>query len=582
MSWPVQRAIAASLVCLVAPALAARAQAATAVASAPEGTACAGELVTTVDIRVHPVSSFGPLENVSPEASQAVRSWFSTTRPGIVRAYLQVHPGHVCTELHRSESERLLRAQPFIASAAVRAIPDGPGRVRIQVDVVDEMPLLIDGTLRAGKFESLQLGTLSARGSGLGVTVGATHGFAYRNGYGIHAVQYGAFGRPFYVAASAERYPLGEALSFEFAEPFLTPIQRQAFRAGVREASDYLGVTPPTGPDVALQTRRVSYDVGYVRRVGTLDRHHDAGFLGAALLGEEIRIGDTATVVTDSGLAPAPNAEFGSVYPNFAVLRVAAIAGFRSIHFMPVRGFDALTAYQDVGVGIQVHLIGGPSVWAAQNLGEFFAAGDLYAGLGNENSFTSVRIVSEARRNYYTPTWHGMVSSGRLSWYATPSPRWTHIVSLDVAAMGRLDFPAQLTLRDADGGIPGYVRARAAGGSRAVLRAEVRHLTGLFRRRADFAVAAFADAGKLWAGDVPYGVTTPVRASLGVSLLAAYPSGGKRTYRVDLAIPLNPEPGGARFEVRVSALDRTRMLWLEPRDVSRVRTGAMPASLTRW
>ncbi len=546
------------------------------------GRACAGEIVTAVDIRSFPPSSLGGLDNVSPAASQAVRSRFATTRSNVVRAYLRVRVGEVCTELHRSESERLLRAQPFIASASVRAIPDGPGHVRIAVDVVDEFPVVVGGSLRGGAFESVRLGTLNLQGRGLTVVAGGTKGFAYRNGFGIQVAQYGAFGGPNYVAAVAERHPHGEALAFEFAAPFLTPLQRSAYRAGVSELRDYFGVTPPDGPDVALLTRRISYDAAWVTRIGKLDRHHDAGFVGAALLGESVRIGDTATIVSDSGLLPAPNATFGTAYPSLSVVRVAAIAGFRSVHFMPVRGFDALTAQQDVGVGIQLHLIVGPSIWAAEGRTGTFAAGDVYVGMGHESSFASVHILSEVRGDNSAPKWHGMVSSARLSWYGRPARRWTHVVSLDLAAVRHLDFPAQLTFRDADGGIAGFLRDREAGGSRAVARVESRRLIGLFRSRADFAAAAFVDAGRLWAGDVPYGQTTPVRASLGVSLLGAYPSGGKRMYRIDVAYPLNPAPGGSRLEVRVSALDRTRLLWLEPRDVSRVRTGAVPATLTRW
>ena len=100
--------------------------------------------------------------------------------------------------------------------------------------------------------------------------------------------------------------------------------------------------------------------------------------------------------------------------------------------------------------------------------------------------------------------------------------------------------------------------------------------------RAALAVAMFADAGKIWPGDAPYAVGTPVRAALGLSLLGAYPSGGKRTLRLDLAVPLNPARGESRFEVRLSSSDRTRGIWREPRDVAGLRTGAMPATLLKW
>jgi hypothetical protein len=51
---------------------------------------------------------------------------------------------------------------------------------------------------------------------------------------------------------------------------------------------------------------------------------------------------------------------------------------------------------------------------------------------------------------------------------------------------------------------------------------------------------------------------------------------------VDLAVPINPERGGARVELRFGSTDRTRLLWLEPNDVARARTGAVPVSLMKW
>ena len=114
------------------------------------------------------------------------------------------------------------------------------------------------------------------------------------------------------------------------------------------------------------------------------------------------------------------------------------------------------------------------------------------------------------------------------------------------------------------------------------MRLEERKLISLFPTRIDFAIAGFVDAGKIWAGDVPFGTTSVVRSSVGFSLLGGYPAGGKRTNRVDFAVPINPESGRARFELRFSSYDHTRLLWIEPRDVAGARTGAVPANLMKW
>src|SRR3954471_7109826 len=79
--------------------------------------ACNGQRVN--DIVIH---SFAPtiaaLRSV-PVLADVVRSVHTTTRPDLVRRYLLLSRGDRCTELRRAESERILRAQPFLADASV-------------------------------------------------------------------------------------------------------------------------------------------------------------------------------------------------------------------------------------------------------------------------------------------------------------------------------------------------------------------------------------------------------------------------------------------------------------------------------
>ena len=85
----------------------------------------------------------------------------------------------------------------------------------------------------------------------------------------------------------------------------------------------------------------------------------------------------------------------------------------------------------------------------------------------------------------------------------------------------------------------------------------------------------------MWAGDVPFGVTTPVRYAVGTSLLAALPPGSKRLWRLDLMMPLD-RASGARLELQLRTEDRTRMFWREPRDVQRSRALSLPQRIFQW
>lgn len=544
--------------------------------------ACKGETVTAIDIRAHAPSSESAAADVWDKATEVTGARHVPTRASIVRAYLHVAKGRACTELDRVESERLLRAQPFIASAAIRVLSDGAGRVRLQVDVVDEFPLVVAGSVSRGTLSSLLVGTQNLDGRGLFTSLSFSRGFAYRTGFGVHVVQYGAFGRPDFLSFDAERGQHGDRLVVELAEPFLTVLQRHAFHASGGSASDLAGLMTPSGEEVALFTRRAFWDAGWITRLGIAATGRTVGVAGIMVRGEDIRSDGGVVVVSDTGLVSATDPALEARYPAFAVARVAAITGMRHLRFLTVSGFDALRAEQDIGIGVQLGLLAGPSVWASRGAGDVFASGDLYAGVGDERSFFAARLLAEARANRQSRRLDGAVSSVRFSWYGIAPGASATIVSVEGAALNSLAFPAQLSFRDADGGVRGYSAATASGGERAVVRAEQRFRLSRARSRADIAAALFADAGKIWAGDAPYGVTSPVRAALGLSLLGAWPSSAKRTYRVDVAFPLNPERGGSKVEFRLSSSDRTRGFWLEPRDVASARTGATPATLLKW
>ena len=62
----------------------------------------------------------------------------STTQPRIVENLVMLRVGERCNILLRRETERLLRAQPYLAEASVAAFADGADGVRVEVVTVDE------------------------------------------------------------------------------------------------------------------------------------------------------------------------------------------------------------------------------------------------------------------------------------------------------------------------------------------------------------------------------------------------------------------------------------------------------------
>lgn len=544
-------------------------------------TACHGETVTRIEFHSYPPgSSF--VADAWKTASGFAGMHHVPTRPEVVNAYLRVTPGLPCTELDRSESERLLRAQRFIASAVVRPVPDGPGKVRIIVETVDEIPVILGGSFEGVKVESILLGTENLDGRGLTVEVSGAPGYGYRPGFGADAIQYGAFGNPFTLAIGGERDPQGDALRFEFSKPFLTELQPNGFHIGANELNSYYGLTRPVGDEVFLNVRRTSWDVGVGTRVAKLNQSGAVGVLGGLLMGEYTNTASQAVFMTDTaGLVPAPGIpEVDGRYGSFSVVRAGVFGGIRALHFQTVRGFDAITGAQDVGKGVQFGVFAGPSIWASQHQSDYFLSGELYAGMGNPESFFEMHVLGEGRADRQDQRWDGVVSFGKFVWYVKPSDGETRLATVEISGVQHLTFPLQLSFGDHEGGLPGFPDALTVGGQRAILRLEERRVISWLPKRADWAVALFADAGKIWAGDVPFGQTSPVRGSVGISLLGAYPAGGKRTYRVDLAIPVNPD--GSKFEIRFSSNDETRSIWRQPNDLAIAHSSASLQNLGSW
>src|SRR5207302_7686191 len=133
--------------------------------------------------------------------------------------------------------------------------------------------------------------------------------------------------------------------------------------------------------------------------------------------------------------------------------------------------------------------------------------------------------------------WDSVIGSGRSALYLGQGPGWLFVLDDQFSGGTRSLLPLQLALGDRQGGMLGYHESALAGAYRNILRTDVRWSGAALVRGADVGFATFGQVGSVWAGDAPYG-TTATRTSVGISILAAYPTGSKRVYRVDFGIPL--------------------------------------------
>jgi hypothetical protein len=509
--------------------------------------------------------------------ARAVGLHHATTRAEVLRAYMVLKDGDACTEERRAESERILRALPFIADAAVRAIPDSAGGVQLDVSTIDEIPALVSVATSHGGLSALALGNSNISGLGLRVFGGVQRGFNYRDGAHIEITQYATLGYPLTANVDLTKNQLGGHAQFGLSHPFLTDLQRGSFQATYRSANDYPTILRPDGDNAAISVRQKRWSVG-----GVIRTHVDGvvALLGAAAMGNRITPATSAVGLSGSiGAYQISDSILLNRYHTYDATRLGGLIGVRRIRFRTVAGYDALFGSQDLSTGFQAGTLVAPGMQNPGH-GDLLVASTAYAGALLGRSFVAGQFETEGRRDFTGGLWDSMISSGRAAWYLKPAPQLLLTLDDEVAVGHRGRLPTQFEFSDPVGGVRGYSRSRFAGEERNVVRAEARWAQPALIKRSDLGFAVFADMGHLWAGDVPYAQTASAR-SVGFSILGAYPTQSKRLYRLDFAFPI-AHGSGSGFTVRFTSGDPTAAFWTEPGDVTRSRLAPVPSSLFAW
>src|SRR5512146_653366 len=212
--------------------------------STPPVLPCDGKVVTSIDITPRDPSFLAVPKRLRRVARGVGLVHTTSTRETIDR-FLLLDVGQPCSERKRAESERILRLQPFLADATVRAVSDDAGGVRIDVETVDEIPTVLDMRFRDRRPSQIRFGNGNVRGQGLYLAASVQRGLAYRTGFGIHGVAYQVLGQPYTLALVAERSPLGGELTLAFGHAFFTDLQRSAWHVGVSDVDRYVTFSAP-------------------------------------------------------------------------------------------------------------------------------------------------------------------------------------------------------------------------------------------------------------------------------------------------------------------------------------------------
>ena len=499
----------------------------------------------------------------------------ATTRNSAIRPFLQLVEGGDCSERRRSESERVLRLQPYIADATVRTVDEPDGRVRVEVETVDDLRPILGLGLRGTKVSNAELGNSSVAGTGHLVAVNWRDGRVFRDGFGLRYTDYHFLGRPARANLVVQRQPLGTFLLASLARPFFTDLQHSAAFAGFVRDDGYVGFVRPEGDALSLSAVRERADVGGAFRLGL--GGSTRVLLGALASFERRRAAAKPVIITDSGFVQTTDLTLVDRYKTTDATQVGLVTGVRAISFVKAKGFDALEGIQDVGRGIQLATTVGTSVRGSQR--EPFLTGDMYVGAGTAKAFVGLRTQVESRRR--DGQLRNMVGSGRLALYLRPSPRVTQLLSVEYAGALRQDVPFQLTIDDPLSGARGYAGSRLAGGRLVVARAEHRIVLPGISNYLGWGVAAFGDAAHMWAGDVPFGASG-TRASAGIGILAAVPRQSRSLARVDFAYPLMSDKNAKDLVIRFTFGLTGRSFWRESGQIARARLGTSASDIFTW
>jgi hypothetical protein len=518
-------------------------------------------------IQIDPRTVFSADDSLIPGVVRSLGNAFhSATREETVRQDLLFAVGDRCDPRRLSETERLLRARPYIRTAEVIPIATADSGVTILVRTRDEFSLEVRLRLRGGDgFPVRRLAVAEDDILGRGIHGRLLYsGFGRRPAYSIDLTDPHFTGRRTGVELLAGKSAVGPVIEETVRRAFESDFDRLAWRASGGYSFQPFPLVSTTLGTVLEPVLQIGGDAGAAVRIGEPGRLH---IVGVVLSAERL-------LVQGDPLAPTPDldsvaaAQLAGRFEERRRIRVHLLLGARRLAFRAYRGLDALDALEDAPVGAQAGLVLGTSLFGGGGLEhDWFAATEFASGTevgARALVFTHAKV--EGRFVTSAGRWDGVIADGQLLVYGLGA-RATDVLSIAAAGGWSTRTPFQLLLAGADG-IRGYGDQRFPVGSRIVVHAERRYFLGGLFGFADVGAAVFADAGRGWAGDVAFGENSGLLGTVGAGLRLAAPRGSRRTYRLDLAVPLSRGRGP---ELRLAVGQQFGIFHGEPDDVVRSR-----------
>ena len=533
----------------------------------PAGRPCETGLISYVFIDNHNI--FDRREGRFAWAFRLANRLHVRTRKSVIERELLFAPGDCYDPWLIEESERLLRSYPFIAQVDIYGIPQPDGTYHVIVDTRDEWSTQMDlrVSLRSGfGFEGFRIQETNLLGRGQEIGVYYIDRDVTRD-YGVRYFTPQFLGSRWDMSVALGRTRAGTLAAQAIAYPFVGDVSRWAVLEGFAREDRFFDYVTEFERDgrrlhVLMPLRDKSFDLAVIRRFG---RAGNQSLIGGTLGFQELTYPGTAELATrDDFLAPVT--PFDSLLLRDAEskrdelnnIRLGLLLGKRNIHWVRRRGYDSMRGEQDVALGAEVGLIAARSLPAIENDDDVAGTFVLYTGLAIGDLTVVTRTRVDGRRDFNTPAdeseWEDVFADSELLAYFKSDPLSRHTLVFRAAGVGGWNTrtPFQLTL-GGDRNLRGYRDDRFPGGRRLVMTAEERVYFGWpFRSAADIGGTLFVDVGRMWAGDAPFGEDTGWLASVGAGIRANIPAGSRTTYRIDVALPVRPDPDARDLRLMIS------------------------------
>ena len=525
--------------------------------------ACAPGLISNVFVDNHSIFDLDQLE-----ASGRLRGVYKVanalhvkTRESFIRRELLFAVGDCLDPFLLAESERLLRQYTFLARVDIFAVPQPDGSQHVLVDTQDEWTTRIDfGPSFDGGFylEALELSEENVAGRGAQASIFYRQR-KERKEVGARLGLPRVFGTRTDAALSAGSTRIGSFVDQGIAYPFVGEVGRVAVRQAFHHRDELFPyVTSGEGVDYSHLLLPFLDERAEISVAGRLGRPGSLTLLGLGLTFDKLDFGEYPSnleVARDNDFEntdPAPDGLEGiidgQVHPA-STTRLNFFVGQRNLRFARVRGLDALRGDQDIRLGTDVGLTLGRSVGALSgsslpHADDMYARVRLFAATNAGTSFLFFNGALEGRQVFSGGAngegWRDVIGEVDLYGYlrSWKTPGQTFFARASASGGWSMDTPFQLTL----GGrrsVRGLQEEELPGGRRLLFTLEDRIVLRwpapeLF----DLGLTVFADAGRIWAGDVPWGVDSGWKGTLGAGLRFGFPSGTRGVVRMDLAFPM--------------------------------------------